>query len=192
MSQANYKDQAQEMEKQVSNEERGNLTKEVDQVRKEKEALEVRMNEFENCIALAKAELESATNSSVEYKKRFDTLQTQLSTKISEVIEQKDLESAETRRALQVSSRETSELKRLHQETVSKLSQVVESKLKLETMVNELQNAQLQAQSDAEDRDLESQYACEDMRKERAQLKCKLSMKEKEASMLKESCTNSE
>merc|ERR1712194_777775 len=125
-----------------------------------------------------------------EYKMRFEDLHVRQSEKISSIVEQKELESAETHRSLQAALRETSELKRLHQEAVAKLSYEVESKLKLEGLVNEFQDAQLQAQSDAEDRDFESQFAYEDMRKERAEMKCKLSLTEKEASSLKESYLN--
>jgi len=179
-----------EREGKVSDEEKERLTKEFIQIRKEKEAFEVQMSELEASVAETKMELEFATRSRDEYKMRFEDLHVRQSEKISSIVEQKELESAETHRSLQAALRETSELKRLHQEAVTKLSYEVESKLKLEGLVNEFQDAQLQAQSDAEDRDFESQFAYEDMRKERAEMKCKLSLTEKEASSLKESYLN--
>jgi len=180
----------QEKEGKVIQEENERLTKTVVQIRKQKEEFEAKINECENSLARTKANLERATYSGDEYKKRFDDLQTHLSTKIYKVTEQKELESAETRRALQVALYEISELKRVHQEAVTRLSNEMESKLKLEALINELQNYKLQVQSDLDDKNLESQFAYEDMRKERAELKCRLSQSEKEATSLKESYAN--
>jgi hypothetical protein len=180
----------EERERKIIDDEKERLTKEFVQIRNEKEAFEKRTSELEAFIAETKMELEFATRSSDEYKRRFEDLQLYQSNKINSVVEQKELESADTHRSLQATLRETSELKRLHQEAVTKLSYEVESKLKLEAIVNEFKYAQLQAQSDAEDRDFESQFAYEDMRKERAEMKCKLSLTVKEASQLKESYSN--
>ena len=180
----------EEGERKIIEDEKERLTKEFVQIRNEKEEFEKRTNELESFVAEIKMELEFSTRSSDEYKRRFEDLQLYQSSKINSVVEQKELESADTHRSLQATLRETSELKRLHQETITKLSYEVESKLKLEAIVNGFKSAQLQAQSDAEDRDFESQFAYEDMRKERAELKCKLSLTAKESSQLKESYSN--
>ncbi|VEU40446.1 unnamed protein product [Pseudo-nitzschia multistriata] len=180
----------QKRESTVIVEENDRLMKSVVQIQKQKETFEARINECEKSLALTKAELECATSSCDEYKERFEDLQAHFSTKIYKVTEQKELESAETRRALQVALHESCELKRLHHEAVTKLSKEVESKLRLEALVNELQNYKMQVQSDLEDRTLESQFAYEDMRKERAELKSKLSQSEKEATSLKELYAN--
>jgi predicted nuclease with TOPRIM domain len=180
----------EEGERKIVEDEKERLTKEFVQIRNEKEEFEKRTNELESFVAEIKMELEFSTRSSDEYKRRFEDLQLYQSSKINSIVEQKELESADTHRSLQATLRETSELKRLHQETITKLSYEVESKLKLEAIVNGFKSAQLQAQSDAEDRDFESQFAYEDMRKERAELKCKLSLTVKESSQLKESYSN--
>ena len=180
----------EEREKTINCEEKEQQIKNLMQVQKEKETFEVRINELESSFAENKMELEFATRSCNEYKNRFEILQLNLSNKINSVIEQKELESAETHRSLKVALRETSELKVLHRDLEKKLSQEIDSKLKFEATVNGFQNAQLQAQSDAEDKDLESQYEYENMRKERAELKCKLSLTEKELFSLKESYLN--
>merc|ERR1711865_819538 len=180
----------EERGKTINCEEKEQQIKNLMQVQKEKETFEVRINELESSFAENKMELEFATRSCNEYKNRFEILQLNLSNKIDSVIEQKELESAETHRSLKVTWGETSELKVLHRDLEKKLSQEIDSKLKFEATVNGFQNAQLQAQSDAEDKDLESQYEYENMRKERAELKCKLSLTEKELFSLKESYLN--
>jgi len=143
-----------------------------------------------NVFAKTKQQLESFTYSNEEYKKRFHNLQSQLSTKILKVTEQKELESVETRRSLQLALQENSQLKQNNEEILKKLALEVESKLKLESLISELEQSKLQAQSDLEDQDLESKFACEDMRKERAELKHRLSQSEKDMSAFKELHTN--
>jgi chromosome segregation ATPase len=180
----------QERQGKITAEENERLTKSIVEVQKQKEAFQVRINKYENSLAQTKKELESAMHSNDQYKKRFDDLQSNVSTKIKKVTEQNEIESVGTRRSLQVALHEKSELKRFHQDALKRLSQEVESKLKLESFVNKLQHSKLQAQSDLEDKDLESKFAYEDMRKERAELKHRLSQSEKEALSLKESYTN--
>jgi len=188
----NFCEQLQDKERQANlvQVENERLTKSIVQIQKQKDEFEARLDECENSLAKTKTELESTTRCADEYKKKFEDLQTNFSTKIYKVTEQKELESSETRRTLQVALLEISEIKRLHQEALSKLSKEKESKLKLETLVNELQNYKSQVQSDLEDRNLESQFAFEDIRKERAELKCRLSKSEKETIALKESYAN--
>jgi chromosome segregation ATPase len=180
----------QETEGKMTAVENERLTKSIVELQKLKEAFQVQINKYENTLAQTKKELESTIDSNDQYKKQFDDLQSNVSTKIEEVTEQKEIELAGARRSLQASLHEKSELKRLHQDALKRLSQEAESKLKLESFVNKLQHSKLQVQSDLEDKDLESKFACEDMRKERAELKHRLSQSEKESLSLKESFIN--
>lgn len=180
----------QEREGKITAKDNERLTKSIVELQKLKEAFQVQINKYENSLAQTKKELESAMDSNDQYKKQFNDLQSNVSTKIKEVTEQKETESAGARRSLQAALHEKFELKRLHQDALKRLSQEVESKLKLESFVNKLQHSKLQVQSDLEDKDLESKFACEDMRKERAELKHRLSQSEKESLSLKESHIN--
>ena len=138
------------------------LTKSVAEIQEEKEEFEVRINKCENALKHTKEKLETTMDSNNEYKKRFHESQSNVSKKIETVIEQKELESAETNRALQLALHEKSELQRFHQDALKRLSQEVETKLKLESQINELQHSKLQAQSDLEDKDLESKCDAHD------------------------------
>ncbi len=179
-----------ETEWKLSKQSNDRLTKSIADVQKEKEALEVRINKYENALMQTKTKLQSAMDSNDKYKKQLNQSRTNVSERIDTVVEQKELESSEIRRSLKLALCEKSELKRFHEDALKKLSEEVESKLKLESLVNELQHSKLQVQSDLEDKDLESKFAGEDMRKERAELKYRLSRSEKELLSLKESYTN--
>ncbi len=178
-----------ETEWKLSKQANDRLKNSIAEIEKEKEALEVRIKESENALTQAQTKLQSAVESNNDYKKQLKDSKSNISRKLDTVIEQKETESAEIRKSLQLALTEQSELKRFHQDALKRLSQEVESKLKLESLVNELQHSKLQAQSDLEDKDLESQFAYEDMRKERAELKHRLSQSEKEVLSLKESYT---
>jgi chromosome segregation ATPase len=162
------------------------LTKELVTIKEQKEYLRVQLEDKESKLAAINEEFEALGCISEEHKRRIDELVVQLATKEFEVTEKKELELTEVRRSLQKTERELTEIQRSREDALRKLSLEVEAKLKLEAVVSELQNAQKQLLSDVEDRDLESQYACEDMRKERAELRSQLKEAEKEAADLKE------
>lgn len=181
---------SRERDSKLSKEVNDRLVESIEEIRKEKDTIEARFNECDEALTETKLNLKSTLSSKDEYKKRLLESQSNISKKIENAIEQKELESVQIRRALQVANHEKSELQRLHEDALKRISQEVETKLKLESQVNELQHSKLQAQSDLEDKDLESKFASEDMRKERAELKYQLSQSEKELSSLKESYIN--
>jgi chromosome segregation ATPase len=174
-------------ERKVVQEANARLTKELYDVNEHNRSLEDRLRKQETLTSNLQKELDELYQACEELKQNNDELLVESATKEYEVTQKKEREITEIRRLLQDADRERSEYQRWQQDATTKLSQEAEERRKLEALVSELQNSQKQLLSDVEDRDLESQFEREDMRKERAELKRKLKETEKEAANLKES-----
>lgn len=163
------------------------LSEELNLLKKQKADLECRSLQLDTQIYDLKHELEFATRSSDEYKRQSEEFKFQLSTVAVQIAKKNDQEMNEIRSALRLVQQEAAEAKLSLNETLSKLARQTTDKSKLEIQVCELQQFNARLLSDAEDRDLESQFAREEIRQERAELKTLLAKKEGEVSSLKDS-----
>lgn len=186
------RDRAQEAE--LDNDEKAKIIEEklfsmqeqLNEAYQKQEDLEKRFVGVNDDLKECNSSLLLAKQSSAEYASRCRDLLSEVESKESEVLAKKDEEMASTSQALQQAQKKIDGLRQSNKEVLSKLGFESNERSKFETMTADLQASQQRLLSDTEDRILESQYQQEDMRKERAELRAKLSRKEKEYTSLKE------
>jgi chromosome segregation ATPase len=179
--------ESERVEIQIANK---SLSDELDLLRNQKSELEGRLHHLDAQIADMRRELDFATRSCNEYKRRSAEQDLQLSTIEHQVEQRAGREVDEIRLALRLVEEQAADANRNKVEALSKLAQETSLKARLQDQVSHLQQTNTKLISDTEDRDLEIQFAREEFRKERSELKSSLSHKEVEATSLKESLAN--
>jgi chromosome segregation ATPase len=150
------------------------------------EVLEKRILELDQILGETRRKLHEASNSSAGYKARCDNLLVQLERKAHEVAEEKDGEIIRFAQRLKDTENQVEEMKQSHREATEKLTRAVEENVTFQKLIYEIQAQKETCISEAEDDILESQCNLEAIRRERAELRAKLSRKEMEISSVKE------
>jgi hypothetical protein len=133
------------------------------------------------------SELQAVSASLEEAHKESSGLLYQLRNKETELDQRHQHEMDLLRQALRQSESELEQANHLQETSDSKLNLFADEKSKFESMVADLQASRQEFFSQTEDKVLEAEYKLEDMRKERSELKSRLSRVEKELASAKES-----
>jgi chromosome segregation ATPase len=133
------------------------------------------------------SELQAVSASLEEAHKESSGLLYQLRNKETELDQRHQHEMDLSRQALRQSESELEQANHLQETSDSKLNLFADEKSKFESMVADLQASRQEFFSQTEDKVLEAEYKLEDMRKERSELKSRLSRVEKELASAKES-----
>ncbi|KAG7353969.1 hypothetical protein IV203_003325 [Nitzschia inconspicua] len=169
----------------VAQETNERLTKELTNLREENGSIGCRLTERTKMVQKLNEELAAMKKVCKGYKDHHDDLLNQLNTKELEMKQRVENEVSDARRSIQIAERELREERLLREDIAARLSRESTAKIKLEAECMELKNAEKQLLSDVEDRELAIQLERENMRKERAELKCRLKQAESEATKLK-------
>jgi chromosome segregation ATPase len=149
--------------------------------------LENRIAVLEHQLSETKYKFEDAATSNTLFKARCDGLVAQLDKKEVEVTEKKNAEIIEIQQSLKKSESQVEETMKLHEEAINKLSHTLAENSAYQKTISRLESKNQYCVSDAEDRVLESQCNLESMRRERAELRSKVSKKEKDVASVTES-----
>jgi chromosome segregation ATPase len=133
--------------------------------------------------------LDEAKQLSSTYKVKNAQLSTELSKTREEVRESVECAVSELQLSLKQANECIEDLKIKRQEAIDELSEAVEFNTSQKKQIDELQAEKKKRASDVEDSILESQCSLETIRRERAELRSKLSKREAELSGLKEMIT---
>mmetsp|Transcript_11576 Transcript_11576/g.27855 ORF Transcript_11576/g.27855 Transcript_11576/m.27855 type:complete len:1350 (-) Transcript_11576:116-4165(-) len=154
-----------------------------------REILEKRLSEVEVCLEEKMKMLDEATQLSSTYKSKNAQLSIELSKTREEVRESVDYAISDLQLSLKQANECIEDLKIKRQEAIDELSEAVELNTSQKKQIDELQAEKKKRESDVEDSILESQCSLETIRRERAELRSKLSKREGELSGLKEMFT---
>jgi hypothetical protein len=150
------------------------------------QVLEKRILELDQSLGETRRKLHEASNSSAGYKARCDDLLVQLERKAQEVAAEKDGEIIRVEQRLKHTESQVEEMKQSHREATEKLTRAEEENVTFQKLIYEIQEQKEKCISEAEDDILESQCNLEAIRRERAELRAKLSRKEMEISSVKD------
>ena len=171
-------------------EERKQLESDLQRANEQRDVLAGKLDETTRALAEVTDSLSATKRSCEDYRARCDDLQAELKTQEKNIAERMHHEVTLAHKAVLEATQETNQLKESNREITSKLSVELEEKQKLESKIANLQAGQQQLLSETEDRVLDSRYRLEDIRKERAELRTKLSRREKDLASLKELYSN--
>ncbi|CAJ1946989.1 unnamed protein product [Cylindrotheca closterium] len=154
-----------------------------------RQILEKRTSELEVCLEEKTKMLDEATQLSSTYKAKNAQLTIELSKTREEVRESVDSAISELQVSLKEANEYIEDLKIKNQEAIDDLSEAVEFNTSQKKQIDELQAEKKKRASDVEDSILESQCSLETIRRERAELRSKLSKRDAELSGLREMFT---